>query len=150
MGPKNNPPTPSEASGSAMTAQPIRVLLVEDDAEQCRMCAAELSSAGYRVRTAHDGREALKACDQEMPDIVVSDINMPGMDGINAMEGMIGKNNRLPIILFTSYGGYKESYRSWSTDAYLIKSSDLTELKNTIQRVLEDRRRIKAHRSEQS
>ncbi|GEM_PF-209591 len=131
------------ASGEAPekeATRPIAVLLVEDNPDQCRAYEAELTREGYAVRVAHDGWEALAACQQAMPDIVVTDINMPGMDGIDAMERLIGKNNRIPIILYSSYAGYRDNYRSWSADAYLTKSADLTELTATIRRVLEARR----------
>jgi DNA-binding NtrC family response regulator len=53
---------------------------------------------------------------------------------------MLAKDHKLPIILNTAYATYKENFRAWSADAYVVKSSDLTELKNTIKKVLESRR----------
>ena len=115
------------------------ILVVEDDPNQCLLYANEIRGAGYDVITAHDGREALEAVGKVRPDLVVMDVSMPGIDGIEAMSRMLAKDHKLPIILNTAYATYRESFRSWSADAYVVKSSDLTELKNTIKKVLESR-----------
>jgi len=117
------------------------ILVVEDDPNQCLLYANEIRGAGYDVVTAHDGREALELVEKARPDLVVMDVSMPGIDGIEAMSRMLAKDHKLPIILNTAYATYRESFRSWSADAYVVKSSDLTELKNTIKKVLESRSR---------
>jgi len=116
------------------------ILIVEDDANQCMLYEEGLRAEGYEIVTARDGREALEAVGRVKPDLVVMDISMPGMDGIEAMSRMLSKDHKLPIILNTAYATYKDNFRAWSADAYVVKSSDLTELKTTIQRVLESRR----------
>ena len=115
------------------------ILIVEDDANQCLLYTEELRRDGYDVLTASDGREALSMVELSRPDLVVMDISMPGMDGIESMSRMLAKDHKLPIILNTAYATYKDNFRSWSADAYVVKSSDLSELKATIQRVLESR-----------
>jgi CheY-like chemotaxis protein len=115
------------------------ILVVEDDPNQCLLYANEIRAAGYDVITAHDGREALEVVEKTRPDLVVMDVSMPGIDGIEAMSRMLAKDHKLPIILNTAYATYRESFRSWSADAYVVKSSDLTELKTTIKKVLESR-----------
>jgi CheY-like chemotaxis protein len=117
------------------------ILVVEDDPNQCLLYANEIRAAGYDVITAHDGREALEVVEKARPDLVVMDVSMPGIDGIEAMSRMLAKDHKLPIILNTAYATYRESFRSWSADAYVVKSSDLTELKDTIKKVLELRSR---------
>lgn len=117
------------------------ILLVEDDPNQCLLYANEIRGAGYNVITARDGREALEVVEKARPDLVVMDVSMPGIDGIEAMSRMLAKDHKLPIILNTAYATYRESFRSWSADAYVVKSSDLTELKDTIKKVLELRSR---------
>ena len=74
------------------------------------------------------------------PDLVIMDVSMPGMDGIDMMGRMLCRNHKLPIILNTAYASYKEDFRSWAADAYVVKSADLTELKQTVKHVLETRR----------
>ena len=118
-----------------------RILIVEDDPNQSLLYQEGLQSEEYEILTARDGREALDAVEKSKPDLVVMDISMPGMDGIEAMSRMLSKDHRLPIILNTAYATYKDDFRAWSADAYVVKSSDLTELKSAIRRVLESRQR---------
>jgi len=116
------------------------ILVVEDDQNQCLLYEEELRSAGYDVMTARDGREAVRMVEDSRPDLVVMDISMPGMDGIEAMSRMLARDHKLPIILNTAYATYRANFRSWSADAYVVKSSDLTELKDKIEEVLASRR----------
>ena len=116
-----------------------RVLLVEDDPNECLLYAEELRGDGYDVVVAKDGHQALSLANSQSPDVVVMDVSMPGMDGIDAMGRMLARNNKLPIILNTAYASYKDDFRAWSADAYVVKSSDLSELKETIRRVLQAR-----------
>lgn len=112
------------------------ILIVEDDANQRILYDEELQRCGYRVKTACDGHEALLLIEDEMPDLVVLDIAMPGMDGLDLMSRMIAKCHRLPIIINTAYAFYLHNMRTWSADACVVKSSDLSELIETIQKVL--------------
>jgi len=114
-----------------------KILLVEDDTNQATLYQQELEADGYEVILATDGREAVQIADDAKPDLVVMDISMPGMDGIEAMGKILSEHNKLPVILNTAYASYKDNFLSWSADAYVIKSSDLTELKATIERLLE-------------
>jgi CheY-like chemotaxis protein len=116
------------------------ILLVEDDVNECTLYQRELGEQGHTVVIAHDGPQALVMCAGVAPDLVIMDVSMPGMDGIDVMSRMLSRNNKLPIILNTAYASYKEDFRSWAADAYVMKSADLTELKRTVEHVLEARR----------
>ena len=116
------------------------ILLVEDDPNECILYERELQLAGHSVRVVRDGAAAVAVCENSRPDLVVMDISMPGMDGIDAMNRLLSLDNKLPIILNTAYAAYKEDFRAWAADAYVVKSADLNELKQTIQQVLEARR----------
>jgi len=115
------------------------VLIVEDDEHQQLLFREELKEEGYEVVVAGSGQEALDMAKRVEPDIVVLDIAMPGMDGIETLGRMLSRNNQLPIILHTAYATYKDNFMTWSADAYVVKSSDLTELKAEIERVLAKR-----------
>lgn len=116
------------------------ILLVEDDQNQRALYEEELLDEGYRVVTAGDGRAALAAVKEHSPDLVVMDINMPLMDGLDALSQMMEHDSHIPVIINSAYASYKESFSSWSADAYIVKSSDLSELKQTVKRLLEERR----------
>jgi DNA-binding response OmpR family regulator len=113
------------------------ILVVEDDKNQSLLYKKELSEAGYEVFVARDGREAVTMAKLNPPDLVVMDINIPGMDGIEAMGKILGENNRIPVVINTAYSSFKDNFMTWAAEAYIVKSADLSELKNTIKKVLE-------------
>lgn len=115
------------------------VLVVEDDLNQRTLYEEELIEEGYRVVTADDGRAALKAVQEHSPDLVIMDINMPMMDGLDALSQMMEHDSHIPVIINSAYASYKDSFSSWSADAYVVKSSDLSELKQTVKRLLAER-----------
>ena len=117
-----------------------KILLVEDDGNQAILYQQELEADGYEVVLASNGREAIQKVEEAQPDLIVMDVSMPGMDGIEAMGRILSEHNKLPVILNTAYASYKDNFLSWSADAYVIKSSDLTELKETIAKLLEKRK----------
>jgi DNA-binding response OmpR family regulator len=116
-----------------------RILLVDDDDGLRDLYEEELVEEGYEVLTAKNGKEALKRLERDKPDLVVLDIVMPKMDGMEALGRIIGKDKTIPIILHTSHPGYQEDFMSWAADAYLLKSTNLTELKEKIRELLEQR-----------
>jgi CheY-like chemotaxis protein len=115
------------------------VLVVEDNANQRALYGEELADEGYRVLSAADGREALAMVRDDKPDLVVLDINMPVMDGLDTLSHLLEHDGRIPVVLNTAYASYQDSFNSWSADAYVVKSSDLSELKDTVRRLLAEK-----------
>jgi two-component system response regulator (stage 0 sporulation protein F) len=115
------------------------ILVVDDEPNIRLLYEKELQQEGYGVVLAGDAREALRIMGQSRPDLVVLDIKMPGMDGIEALGRILSRDNAIPVILNSAYSSYQESFLSWSADAYVIKSSDLTELKSRIRTILATR-----------
>ncbi|MBI5968863.1 MAG: response regulator [Deltaproteobacteria bacterium] len=118
-----------------------KVLCVDDDASLLRLYQIELSEEGYKVILARDGKEALKKFEKESPQVVVMDIRMPVMDGIETLTALLGKDRQIPVILNTAYPQYRENFMTWGAEEYVIKSSDLTELKKKIREVLDRRKK---------
>lgn len=118
-----------------------RLLVVEDEDSLRLFYEEELASEGYEVVTARNGKEALQRIDDQRPDLVILDIVMPVMDGMEALGRILGKDRSIPVILHTSYPGYQQDFISWAADAYLTKSSDLTEIKGVIRRLLSTRKK---------
>jgi len=112
------------------------ILVVDDEPNIRLLYETELRDEGYEVLLAADAREALKTIERVRPDLVVLDIKMPGMDGIEALGRILARDSAIPVILNSAYSSYKDSFMSWSADAYVIKSSDLTELKSRIRSIL--------------
>jgi len=113
-----------------------KILVVDDDSRARLLYLRELSATGYSVQIAESGQQALQLFAENPPDLVVLDIRMPGLDGIDLAGRMVAQNCRVPIILHTAYSCYRDNYLSWVADAYVRKSSDLTELQSAIRRLL--------------
>lgn len=112
------------------------ILVVDDEEHICELYKGELEDEGYEVTVAHSGKEALAVVDSNPPDLIVLDIRMPGMDGIETLEKLIGSDRGIPIILNTAYSHYQDDFTTWGADSYVVKSSDTTKLKAEIKRLL--------------
>lgn len=114
-------------------------ILIADDEENIRMLyKLELEESGYKVDLASNGKEAVEKVKESRPDLIILDIKMPVMDGIEALHiiRQLPNGKNIPIILFTAYGEYQQDFTTWASDAYIIKSHDMTELKKTIEELL--------------
>jgi DNA-binding NarL/FixJ family response regulator len=117
-----------------------RLLVVDDEAILLKAVAATLRAEGYEVTTARSAREALVSVNQTMPDLIVSDIRMPGMDGYE-LARILRSNARtalIPIIFLTAKGERKDriaGFRS-GVDAYLVKPFDPDELLAVVSGIL--------------
>jgi DNA-binding response OmpR family regulator len=116
----------------------MKTILVVDDDEAIRtLLQEELEEEGYKVLIATNARDALKLVAAEPLDLVILDIRMPGMDGLEALPRILGLKEGLPVIMNTAYTQYQDSFMSWAADAYVVKSSDLTELKEKVKELIE-------------
>ncbi len=114
----------------------MKILIVDDDQNILRLYKEELEEEGYNVVTASNGQEALEQFDRESPDLVTLDILLPDIDGIKLLRQMKEKRPRMPIIMSTAYD-YRDDFAVWASEAYIVKSEDLTELKATIKKLME-------------
>ena len=117
-----------------------KILCVDDDPGLLRLYQEELSEEGYEVILAKDGKQAMEKFKEQKPQAVVLDIRMPIMDGIETLNAMLSKDRQTPVILNTAFPQYRENFMTWAAEAYVIKSSDLMELKQKIREVLEKRK----------
>ncbi len=114
-----------------------RNILVVDDEENIRLLfKEELEEEGYEVDTASNGLEALEKVKAASFDVIVLDIKMPVMDGIQALNAIKNMNKDQPVILCSAYGEFKQDLSSWVSDGYVVKSADTRELKETIKGIL--------------
>ena len=115
----------------------MKKILVVDDEESIRLLyREELEEEGFVVALAKDGGEALSQLPLFKPDLITLDIKMPGMNGIETLKRIREIERQLPIIMCSAYGEYKQDLTTWASDAYVVKTADLTELKLTIRRLL--------------
>jgi len=116
----------------------MKTILVVDDDEAIRtLLQEELEEEGYKVLIATNARDALKMVAADPLDLVILDIRMPGMDGLEALPRILGIKEGLPVIMNTAYSQYQDSFMSWAADAYIVKSSDLTELKEKVKELIQ-------------
>ncbi len=115
-----------------------KILVIDDDEHQRLLYQEELEMEGYDVVLAVSGQEAVELVADQPIDCVVLDIAMPGMDGIETLGKILDINRQLPVILHTAYSSYKDDFMTWAAEAYVIKSSDLTGLKEHIKEALEE------------
>ena len=113
-----------------------RLLVVDDEKHLRLLYKTEFEAEGYHVDAAADAKEALSLFEREHYDLVILDIRMPGMDGIEALGKFLGRDHKLPVIINSAYDSYKDNFMSWSADSYVIKSSDLSELKQKVKEAL--------------
>ncbi|WP_058912813.1 acetoacetate metabolism transcriptional regulator AtoC [Entomohabitans teleogrylli] len=116
-----------------------RILIVDDEENVRRMLTTAFALAGQETFCAKDGREALQMFADHPPDVVLMDIRMPGLNGIEALQQMHALHPRIPVILMTAYAAVEtavEALRCGAFD-YVIKPFDLDELQMVIQRALQ-------------
>jgi DNA-binding NtrC family response regulator len=119
-----------------------KLLVVDDERNIRRLYESELKREGYDVETAESAEDALELIEKSPPDLVVLDIRLEGMDGIDCLRTIMEKRRDLPVILNSAYSTYKQDFASWMADAYVVKSADLTELKQKVREVLAKRGRV--------
>jgi DNA-binding response OmpR family regulator len=112
------------------------ILLVDDEEGIRLLYREEFEEEGYDVATASNGEEALEKFSQESPDLVILDINMPGMNGIEVLRRMKEINPELPVILSSAYQEYKQDLGTWASEDYIVKSANMDELKNAVRKYL--------------
>ena len=105
------------------------VLVVEDNIDLRTLYAGELKNEGYAVLCAGNGRESLDIMKDQHTDIVVLDINLPDMDGLEVLERLLESQPQLPVVINSAHAAYQDSFLSWAASAYVVKSGDLSELK---------------------
>jgi two-component system response regulator (stage 0 sporulation protein F) len=116
-----------------------KILIIEDEKNLRILYQQDLKRDGYEVVTAANAADGLEKVETEKPDLVVMDIRMPGMDGLEAMSRLLDKHPKMPIVLNSAYSSYKDSFMSWSADAYVVKSSDTGELRTKVRELLAER-----------
>ncbi len=116
------------------------ILLVDNDKNHRSLYEHELRFEGYEVVIAEDGKDVLKKIQEQPLDLVVMDINLPMMDGLDIMDWILSKHRNIPTIINTTYSSYKDNFMTWAADAFIVKSSDVTELKNKIKELITNKR----------
>jgi DNA-binding NtrC family response regulator len=118
-----------------------KILVVEDEATQRLLYETEISDMGHEVLLAKDGLEAVNVVRKHRPEMVILDLMMPNMHGLDSLKKVLSINPNTLVIIHTAYSHYKDHFMSWAAQEYIVKSADLSELKKAIARVLAGRPR---------
>lgn len=107
---------------------PVRkVLIVDDEPDFVTLLAARLEANHYEVVTAQDGKEGLQKIRQERPDVVLLDIMLPKMDGLQVLRAIRRTSKRLPVFMITAFADPDRFSRAKRLEAsgFLVKSEDM-------------------------
>jgi len=115
-----------------------KILLIDDEESIHILYREELEELGYEVHSAMSGEEALKILPTLNPNLVILDIQMPGMNGIDVLRKIKEQDPKLPVILSSAYQEYKQNLSSWASDDFIVKSADMRELIDSVRRLLGD------------
>ncbi len=116
-----------------------RILVADDEESHRMMLRAVLEEEGYEMAEAADGLEAVRAVEQEPFDLILLDIRMPGLDGVETLTEIRKISPHVPVLMMTAYASVKTAVEALKAGAfeYLIKPLDIEELKILIEKALE-------------
>jgi len=124
------------------------VLIADDDPSQRRLVEFWLQEEGYRTVTAEDGKAALRAFEQHAPALVITDVRMPGMTGLDLLVRIKGDNPDVPFILITAFATVDDAVEAMKLGAsdYILKPLKPDEVKLSVRRALEQTALIEENR----
>ncbi len=114
-----------------------KILIVDNERSIRKLYHDELTEEGYNVITLGDGSKLLEVVEQKRPDLIVLDIKLGKYDGLDLLQDIRNRNYDMPVILCTAYTHFKYDPRSIAADYYVVKNSDLIELKIKVKMALE-------------
>ncbi len=114
-----------------------RILLVDDEEGIQLLYREEFEEEGFLVESAYSGAEAITKFKEKRPDLVILDINMPGMNGIEVLRQLKEMETDIPVILSSAYQEYKQDFATWASEAYVVKSANMQELKDAVHKYLD-------------
>ena len=113
-----------------------RILVVDDESSIRLLYTEELTDEGYEVTAVATAAEAVDKLRESEFDLVLLDIKLKNESGLDLLQRIVKERHDIPVILCTAFSFYKDDFSSWLADGYVVKSSDLQELKDEIKRVL--------------
>ena len=113
-----------------------RLLVIDDEANIRLLYAQELGDDGHEVVTAATVSEALNRLNEQTFDLVILDIKLKSESGLDLLQQIVRERHNLPVILCSAFSCYKDDFSAWLADGYVVKSSNIDELKMSVDKVL--------------
>lgn len=113
-----------------------RILVVEDDDNHRQLYCEELKSAGYETLEARNASEAEEILNSESVDLIILDINMPYVSGMELLPRLHEMHPGMPVIIHTAYRSYQEDFISWLADMFIVKSPNAEGLVEAVEELL--------------
>ncbi len=122
----------------AASGAPVTVLVADDNEVAQRLCRRVLEKAGHRVLTASDGQQAVNLALGELPDMILMDVAMPGMDGLEAMRQIKAQKPSMVIVIASAHSmaGDRERFLEAGANDVLSKPFKLTDLTGMVDRLV--------------
>ena len=123
---------------------PKRVLVVDDEQNSREGLSKILTKEGYVVHTAENGKKALIEAENNKFDLIITDLRMPEMDGIEVLEKLRKKNKDMGVVIVTAYGEVNSYLKAMNLGAfeYLNKPIHLEELRRVINKALRESSKV--------
>jgi DNA-binding NtrC family response regulator len=118
------------------------ILIVEDDKDMCEMLDVGLSRRGFTTRSCFGGQEGIIAIDSEQPDVILTDVNLPDVSGMQVCREVVEKWPEIPVIIMTAFGSMETAIEAIRVGAYdfITKPLDMDILAVALQRAVEHRK----------
>lgn len=132
----------------------MNILLVEDDKTLGHMYARKFMTEGWDVTICHDGAEALSNAKQTVPDIIILDLMLPGMSGVDVLQILRSelKTTQIPIVVYTNFGDpyNREKCLTYGADDFILKVESTPESLSQVIRQLVTSKEIEGGQKEEN
>jgi len=124
-----------------ITDAPRQILVVDDEPNLRRVLGAQLSRDGYEVHAVADGEEALRILQEQYIDVVITDLRMPRLDGLELLRRALALEPELPVVIITAHGTVDNAVEALKSGAfdYITKPFDQNEVRNVVKKALRTR-----------
>ena len=125
---------------------PARILVVDDEPKICQVLSAVLRKDGYDVQVSRDGEEALSLLEQNPVDLLITDVVMNNVGGVDLLQRVQSASPQTPVVMMTAYGTIKSAVDAIKLGAfdYLAKPFDMEQMKSVVRKALSQRRQMRA------
>ncbi|MGE4317559.1 MAG: response regulator [Deferribacterales bacterium] len=115
----------------------VTILVVDDEPEIRLLYRSELEDRGYKIIEASGSSECYSVLEKNKVDLILLDIKLKGESGIDILQTLSSRENKVKVILATAYSAYQDDFSTWLADGYWVKSLEFETLIEEINKVLQ-------------